>query len=80
MREIPAGGQPALARVDHCHWSDYVGVSLQESQATMQVMLGMSLRARWDVTPVLVTTVVNRLLQILTTVTRGLLCFSDYVM
>ena len=34
-------------------WS-YVGVSLQERQATMQVMLGVSLRARWDATLVYV--------------------------
>ena len=27
---------------------NYVGVSLQGSRATMQVMLGVSLRARWD--------------------------------
>ena len=42
------------ARVEHCHWSEYVGVSLQESQATMQVILGMSLQARWDATLVIV--------------------------
>ena len=29
---------------------NYVGVSLQETRATMQVMLGVSLRARWDAT------------------------------
>ena len=31
----------------------YVGVSLQERRATMQVMLGVSLRARWDATLVI---------------------------
>ena len=40
-----------VARVEPCHWSEgYDGVSLQEMQATMQLMLGMSLRARWDAT------------------------------
>ena len=29
---------------------NYVGVSLQEMRATMQVILGVSLRARWDAT------------------------------
>ena len=38
-------------RVEPCHWSEgYVGVSLQERRATMQVMLGMSLRAIWEAT------------------------------
>ena len=41
-------------RVEPCHWSEgrhnYVGVSLQERRATMQVMLGVSLQARWDAT------------------------------
>ena len=55
MREIklrvktlrPASGRSRAARVEPCHCSDvYVGVSLQERRATMQVMLGMSLRAR----------------------------------
>ena len=32
---------------------NYVGVSLQEMWATMQVMLGVSLRARWDATLVI---------------------------
>ena len=37
--------------MEPCHWSEgYVGESLQERQATMQVMLGMSLRAIWDAT------------------------------
>ena len=40
--------------VDPCHWSDgrhnYVAVSLQERRAAMQVMLGVSLQARWDAT------------------------------
>ena len=43
--------------VEPCHWSEgrhnYVGVSLQDSQATMQVMLRVSLRARWDATLVI---------------------------
>ena len=44
-------GRSRVARVELCHWSEgYVGVSLQERRATMQVMLGMSLRARWDAT------------------------------
>ena len=38
---------------EHCHWSEgrhnNVG-SLRESRATTQVMLGVSLRARWDAT------------------------------
>ena len=42
------------ARVEPCHWTDgrlnNVGVSLQERRATIQVMLGVSLRARWDAT------------------------------
>ena len=47
-------GRSRVSRVEPCHWSEgrhnYVGVSLQEMLATMQVMLGMSLRARWDAT------------------------------
>ena len=62
MREIKlrmklqraANRRSLAARVEHCHWSEYVGVSLQESQATMQVILGMSLQARWDATLVIV--------------------------
>ena len=62
LRESPAAGQRAFAsgahrapaRVEPCHWSEerhnYVWVSLQERRATIQVMLGMSLRARWDAT------------------------------
>ena len=65
MREIilrvkfqrPASRRSLAARVEHCHWSEYVGMSLQERQATMQVMLGMSLRARWDASLVTVITV-----------------------
>ena len=42
------------AHVEPCHWSEEhhnnVGVSLREMQATMQVMLGVSLQARWDAT------------------------------
>ena len=42
-------------RVEPCHWSEgCVGVSLQEMRATMQVMLGLSLRARWDATLVII--------------------------
>ena len=59
MREIKlhvkilrsASGLERATRVEPCHWSEgYVGVSLQERRATMHVMLGMSLRARWDAT------------------------------
>ena len=59
MREIKlcvkimraASRRSPAARVEPCHWSEgYVGVSLQEMRATMQVMLGMSLQARWDAT------------------------------
>ena len=59
MREIklrvkvvrPASGRSRAARVEPCHWSEgYVGVSLQKIRTTMQVVLGMSLRARWDAT------------------------------
>ena len=47
MREIilrvkfqrPASRRSLAARVEHCHWSEYVGMSLQERQVTMQVML-----------------------------------------
>ena len=43
--------------MEPCHWSQgYDGVSLQERTATMQVMLGMSLRARWDATLVSIIT------------------------
>ena len=39
-------GLTRVARVEPCHWSEgYVGVSLQEMRATMQVMLGVSLQA-----------------------------------
>ena len=42
------------ARVEPCHWSEgrhnNVGVSLRKMRATMQVMLEVSLRARWDQT------------------------------
>ena len=44
-------GRSRVARMEPCHWLEgYVGVSLQERRATMQVMLGMSLRARWGAT------------------------------
>ena len=46
-----------MARVEPCYWSEgchiYVEVSLQERRATMKVMLGVSLWARWDATLVL---------------------------
>ena len=59
LRESPAAGQRALASGSRgaCHWSEPrrgVGVSLQERRATMQVMLGVSLRARWDATLVII--------------------------
>ena len=57
MREIKLRVQ-VLRRLANgpCHWSEgYVGVSLQERRATMQVMLGVSLRARWDATLVVPT-------------------------
>ena len=42
-------GRSWVARVEPCHWSEgrhnYVGVSLQERHATMQIMLGLSQRA-----------------------------------
>ena len=62
MREIklrvkilwPASGRSPAASVEPCHWSEgYVGVSLQERRDPMQVMLGMSRRARWDATLVI---------------------------
>ena len=40
--------------MEPCHWSERrhnsVGVSLRERGATLQVMLAVSLRARWDAT------------------------------
>ena len=39
-----------LTRAEPCHWSERRGVSLRERRATMQVMRGVSLRARWDAT------------------------------
>ena len=50
----------ARGRVEPCHWSEgrhnnVVGGSLQERRATTQVMLGVSLRARWDATLVCIT-------------------------
>ena len=42
------------AHAEPCHWSEgyhyNVGGSLHERRATTQVMLGVSLRARWDPT------------------------------
>ena len=35
-----------------------VGVSLPERRATMEVMLGVSLRARWDATLVIITRII----------------------
>ena len=63
--------QPALASGtrEPCHWSEgrhnYVGVSLWERQATMQVMLGVSLRARWDGLFVCLSTYVTQKLMLL---------------
>ena len=55
----PCGRSPRAARVEFCHWSEgrhnNVWVSLRESRATMQVILVMSLRERWDATLVLLT-------------------------
>ena len=42
-----------LTRAEPCHWSERRGVSLRERRATMHVMPGVSLRARWDATLVL---------------------------
>ena len=67
MREIklrvkilrPASGRSPAARVEPCHWWDgYVEVSLHERRATLQVMIGMSLRERWD------STLVNTIMRI----------------
>ena len=45
------------ALAEPCHWSEgchnNVGASLRERRATTQVRLGVSLRARWDATVVL---------------------------
>ena len=40
------------AHAEPCHWSEGCQCegSLQERQATTHVMLGLSLRARWDAT------------------------------
>ena len=43
-----------LTRTEPCHWSEQLGVSLREMRATMQVMPGVSLRARWDATLVII--------------------------
>ena len=48
----PASGRSRVARLAIGRMG--VGVSLQENGATMQVMLGVSLRARWDATLVLI--------------------------
>ena len=45
LRPLASGARGALPLVGGVCW-----VSLQERRATMQVMLGMSLRARWDAT------------------------------
>ena len=49
-----ASWRSRVARVEPCHRSEgrhnYVGMSLQERRYTMQVMLGVSLRARCDAT------------------------------
>ena len=53
QRSLAKGEHGALSLVGGCH--NYVGVSLQEGRATMLVMLGLSLRARWDATLVILT-------------------------
>ena len=45
---LASGARGALPLVGGHHNS--VGVSLRKRQATTQVMLGLSLRARWDAT------------------------------
>ena len=54
----PSRAARVEAHVEPCHWSEgrhnYVGVSLQERRATMQVMLGVTLRARWDASLVII--------------------------
>ena len=42
-----------LTRAEPCHWPERRGVSLRVRRATMQVISGVSLRARWDATLVL---------------------------
>ena len=61
--------QPALASGAHepYHWSEgrhnNVGMYLRERLATTQVMLGVSLRARWDATLVVIIIAVNKVYQ-----------------
>ena len=46
----------ASGTAERCHWPEGVIIiwgSLQERRATTQVMLGLSLRARWDATLVI---------------------------
>ena len=46
-----ASGRSRAARVDPRHWSEGCwGVTAAKGRATMQVMLVVSLRARWDAT------------------------------
>ena len=47
LRVQLCGRRLSLASAEPGHWSEGRGVSLQEKQATMRVMLGVSLRARW---------------------------------
>ena len=53
------------ARAEPCHWAEgrhnNVGVSLRERRAKRQVMLGVSLRARWDATLVDIISNVRRM-------------------
>ena len=49
---LASGARGALPWSEGRH--NYVGESLQERPVTMQVMLGVSLRARWDATLVII--------------------------
>ena len=54
---LASGARGALPLVGGCN--NNVGVSLRERQAITQVMLGLSLRARWDTT---IVTIMDRTL------------------
>ena len=54
LRVQPCSRHSRAAHVKPCHWSEGRGVSLWDRRATMQVMLGVSLRARWDATLVII--------------------------
>ena len=58
LRVQTRGRRSRAASAEHCHWLDgrheNVVVSLRERPATTQVMLGVSLRARWDATLVII--------------------------